>query len=301
MNTKNKEKDVEEQTAVVAAEQTAGTALEVIDYGDDAGLGMEDIGSDEIKIPLLRVLQANSPQCDESDGKHIIGAKPGMILNTSTGEIYDGKVGLVMIPCEREHKYIEYRPRMVNGGGFIGAREPDDALIRDLIAKQGKFGKLSNGVTDRDGQGNALNGTEIQQTFSLYAILVAANGTEFRALVPFASTQIPIYQGFVGRMDGIKYEGPNGKVRPPAWAHRWRLITTPQSNKKGKFFGWNISLEVKKADGSDDEPIKSRQKLTARLYLEGRAFYDLIKAGKAQADHAADAVTGVEKDDEIPM
>lgn len=38
----------------------------VVDFGEDAGVGMENIDKSEVRIAWLAVLQSNSPQCDES-------------------------------------------------------------------------------------------------------------------------------------------------------------------------------------------------------------------------------------------
>ena len=48
----------------------------------DAGMGMENVGSEDVKIPFLRILQDLSPQVKEGKGEYIQGAKPGMIINS---------------------------------------------------------------------------------------------------------------------------------------------------------------------------------------------------------------------------
>ena len=76
---------------------TTGAEIEafgVADFEADAGAGMENVTADDLQIPFLSILQSNSPQLDESEGKYIDGAKAGMILNTVTNEIFDGKIGL---------------------------------------------------------------------------------------------------------------------------------------------------------------------------------------------------------------
>ena len=67
-NTKGSKNEVPTTTMMPPPEQTA---LE-IDYGDDAGQGYENQDMSFRKLPMLVVLQANSPQVVESKGKTII-------------------------------------------------------------------------------------------------------------------------------------------------------------------------------------------------------------------------------------
>ena len=62
--------------------------------GDHAGAGLENVDSESIAIPFLRVLQSNSPQCDEAQAEFMEGARPGMFLETVSGELFDGKRGI---------------------------------------------------------------------------------------------------------------------------------------------------------------------------------------------------------------
>ena len=55
----------------------------------DAGLGNENVGTDDLAIPRLDLIQQLSPQIDKSSPKYIEGAETGHIFNTLTGEVYD--------------------------------------------------------------------------------------------------------------------------------------------------------------------------------------------------------------------
>ena len=60
-----------------------GGALMVIDFAADAGMGLENMTSQDMAIPFFNVLQKLSPQCDTVEG-----AKAGMIFNTVTEQSY---------------------------------------------------------------------------------------------------------------------------------------------------------------------------------------------------------------------
>src|SRR6266550_5782372 len=133
-------KEEKEGTAVEMLKK-ASTDLAVIDYGDDEGLGLENVDVNELRVPILRMLQALSPQCKPVSPGGTDGAKPGMILNTSTGEVMEGEAGFEFIPVMRDHNYVEYVPRE-SGGGFVAIRPVDDEEVLMLRAEQGRFGKL---------------------------------------------------------------------------------------------------------------------------------------------------------------
>lgn len=301
MNTKTKEKEAPQQELT---EQPKGTGLAVVDFGEDAGAGMENVQAGELKIPFLVILQKNSPQVNPPAQGGVAGAVAGMIFNTATGELHDGEVGLPFVPCYRDHKYLEFTPRNL-GGGFVAIYEPNDPKVLDLVAKQGKFGRLWTG-TKRNEKGEPLDGTEITETYSLAGIFPAPDGT-FRAIASFASTQIKKYQAFMQRQTNMKYANPRSTdaaplpaVQPPLWAHRWRLRTQFEKNKKGDFFGWTLTLDSKNPDGTEAPYIKSLIRTSDPLYVDAKDFNAVMSGGKAKADYAKAGPAAEAGDDKDP-
>ena len=277
-----KEKPLTEDTKPgTALEQSPkpGTALELYDPGEDAGAGMEDVTMEERRIPFLRILDPKSPQCKPTSQGGLPGAKGGALLNTSTNQVYDGEVGVTIIPCSRDQRYVEYIKRNEDGsgGGFVGVHEPDEDIVLKLRAEHGKFGKLPMGVVDDQEH-------ELTQTFYLACIVIAPNGESFRAYVGFTSTQIKKYQAFVDRYDNIKYQGRDGLVKPALWAHRWHLKTQYESKGTFSWYGFVISLAEKNPDGSEREPRASLMKSDNPLYIAGKEFYTLLRGGVVKAD-----------------
>ena len=70
----------------VATKASASLAL----FGDDAK-GFDNMTQDDLALPFVRILGQLSPQVTMGDAKYIESAKPGMIYNTVTNELYDGK------------------------------------------------------------------------------------------------------------------------------------------------------------------------------------------------------------------
>lgn len=299
-NTKDKVEATPEAEKQLPVGQTTGTALAVVDIDEeDRGAGLKNIDNDERKIPFVRLLQTNSPECDETDGKYVPGAKAGLFMNTSTRQLY---AKLILIACARDRKFIEYTPRAI-GGGFVAVHGPKDDLIVALRAQYGKFGKLPRGVTRRDDQGQALDGTEIVESCELYSILIdPETGAKFRAIVPFQSTQITKYQTFIDRSDSFEYQLAGGElVKPPIYAHKWLMTSTTEKKKKGTIKGYVLGLLEKKPDGSDDVSIKSFIKKSDPLYAMAKDFGKFVEEGKAEVDYGAAAPEDAKEEVEHEM
>ena len=79
--------------------------------GASSGGGLEEVTSEDIQIPFLRVLQALSPQIKKSDPAYIKGAEQGGIFNTVTKKFWSGDEGVLVIPVHFQKKLLEFVPR----------------------------------------------------------------------------------------------------------------------------------------------------------------------------------------------
>ena len=117
------------QSKAVAKQKQEDKSLMVSPYGEeDIGAGFEGFTADDIAIPFINILQKLSHQVDEDDALHIDGAKAGMLFNTVTEELFDGKDGIMFIPVHRVHSYSEWVPRDM-GGGFVAQHDPLDPVV----------------------------------------------------------------------------------------------------------------------------------------------------------------------------
>lgn len=273
------------------------------DYGADAGAGFENVGSDELLVPFIRILQALSPQCDEANGGAAFNpaARPGMVINTATAELFDGKRGFAYLPAHRDHTFPEFIPRDA-GGGFVSVWSAADPRLPALQAAQGRFGKLA-----------LESGNELTETFSLYGLMVPfresfdpARGVPtlddldldaaMQSVIGFTSTQIKTYRTIIARLAAVIGQPP----RFPLFAHVWHVRTVPQKNKKGSFFGWSFGLL------GAGVPQLARLRTSSGLYQQAKAFNELLRAGAVRANYAAegggeDAGDSASEDGEVPF
>ena len=79
----------------IKAKENGSVAL----FGNDLQKGFENMTQEDMALPFIRILGQLSPQVTEGDAKFVEGAKPGMIYNTVTNDLFDGKKGIKVIPC----------------------------------------------------------------------------------------------------------------------------------------------------------------------------------------------------------
>ncbi len=209
----------------LAVAGTKGGEVAVFDYGEDAGSGYENQTAKDIAIPFLNVLQSNSPICSEEDS----GARPGMLMNSVTNELFSGKEGIGFVPVTTRHSFVEWVPRD-QGGGYVGEYAIDaPEVARARQQAGGKLGKL-----------RLENGNDLIETFTIIGIKLDDEGApEGPMIVAASSTKIKPYRGLMTRLRTYLHPTPNGrKVQPPLFAHKVSIKTEKQSNNKGEFFNF---------------------------------------------------------------
>jgi hypothetical protein len=177
--------------------------LQAVDYGADAGAGLENLTQDELSIPFVRLAQPLTPTVIEGD------MAPGDIFNSATGDVYEDPSFVI---AARDRNFVEYVPRD-NGGGFVGIHPPDEPEILALREAQGRFGALET-----------EDGNEIIETMYLYGLI--------------GDPPEPVILSFVS-----KVRVGDDLMTPPIFAHRWKLASVQEKNDKGTFFGWRITPE----------------------------------------------------------
>ena len=82
-------------------------------FSQDAGIGVQDLTTEDLAIPFLKVLQKMSPELDDLD------VRAGDIFNTVTKEGVSGKDGVRVVPCAYRLEYIEWEPRGTGSGAPV--------------------------------------------------------------------------------------------------------------------------------------------------------------------------------------
>lgn len=238
------------------------TALAIIsDLEQDAGAGFDSMTQDDYALPFLRLLTNTSPEVGSVDG-----AMPGMILNTVTGELFDGKKGITVIPCAYVRQYIEWAPRGSGSGAPIHIYPATSDILSQTHKEPG------------DNKDYLDNGNYIENTANHYVMVLDAEGVPSPALIVMKSTQLKKSRKWNSMMQSVKMQGKNGLFTPPMFSQTYKLTTTAESNDKGKWFGWEIERI-----GAVEDP---------GVYQTCKAFATSISAGEVKVKHeSAEAQT----------
>jgi len=212
----------------VATVAVVGTAVALAgEFEDFAGLGMDQVSTDDMSIPFLRVLAQLSPQVNKRDGAYVQGAEAGMIYDTVANEVFDGEQGVLVVPCYYSRRYVEWKPRE-KGGGYVNSYGANDPIVN---------------TTYRDDRGNDVlpNGNLLSNTAQFFLLRLDESGIPQRCLLTMTSTQLKKARKWVTQMQSRTAMGKNGLYTLPMMSQVYRLRTVEERNDKGSWFGWEVA------------------------------------------------------------
>lgn len=298
-------------------EKKADGALgQVINYGEFAGQGTEEITSRDTTTPYLAVLQSGSPQTKEGSAQFIEGATPGMLFNSVSRKLYpalirDGKpapAGIYFQPAVYRHEWEEREaPQGENQGKFVGRREFNDAEVAAAI----KQWEAANGRKFTKSYVLA-NGHHVSEAYTLIGFVQTEENATAQAnlgqgdliSITFNSTKIKPFRDLMARLWGVY-------GNPPLFAHRIKINTKliPRTNDNGQnrdSYNFVLQPAVNNDVTASMIPLKTEDGSAIHpLILAGKALNDAFKAGQIKraegdVDHA-DGAAGTKSDANIPF
>jgi hypothetical protein len=233
----------------------------------DAGAGMDNMGTEDLALPFLKILSGLDPVLDENEE-----ARKGDIYNTVTSTPFKGKVGVRVVPCAYQRRFIQWSPRGSGNGAPIGIFDPSQ-----------KRPKTERSPDDNKEYVVGGDGSYIEETHQHFVLLLKDDGTMETALIAMKSTQLKKSRKWNSMMASRTVKGKNGAFTPPRYSHIYHLKTVSEENSKGSWHGWEMSCEGVIQDGD--------------LYARAKAFAESITAGEVVVKHTDDD----EKGDKTPF
>ena len=178
------------------AKQETTTALAIMsDLEQDAGAGFDSMTQDDYALPFLRLLTNTSPEVGSLDG-----AMPGMVLNSVTGELFDGKKGILVVPCAYIRQYIEWAPRGQGSGAPVHIYPATSDILSQTSREPG------------DNKDYLPNGNYIENSANHYVMVIDQDGVPNPALIVMKSTQLKKSRKWNSMMQSVKMQGKNGNA-----------------------------------------------------------------------------------------
>lgn len=234
--------------------------LKFLHEGDNAQ-GFEQISSDTMAVPFLRILQPLSPQVQEGADEYIEGAKPGMLFNTVAKIVYGSEIKVIALRFERV--FIEWRP---NREGFKGYHSPENA---ERIT-----------VTKEFGAWKTSEGNNLQENY-VYMLLIVGHEQEGPLVMSLASSMIKTAREWNRLM--ITQILPNGQRALP-WYMVWNLSTEMRKSEKGMWY-----VPIVRFDRYIDETQAGIARQERKALPARQVDYAQIEHAGGDAEKAANA------------
>lgn len=245
----------------------------------DDDSGFEGMDASHFVIPYLGLLQPLSPQVLEAKEQYIPGAKPGMLYNSVTNRIFDGKQGVRFIPVHVQHQQVEWVPRD-QGGQLIARHEVDEPAVIDARQKF-PVGKAPFG-----------DGNELIETFYVYGLMIEPDGRFERVVVSFKSTDINEYKKWMTKARSVQKIVEGRVVTPPLYSHFFRMRSIAKNKNNYDWYGWAVRFDGENAD-TTEIPEDSQ------IYREAKDFRNLAKTNRVRTADTTVTNEGEENTDEL--
>lgn len=213
-------------------------------------------------VPMVYVLQSNSPQVNKRGDAYVQDAEPGDLwLKNAAKPIVKGMEGVIFQPVHFQWAWVEWKP---NRGGFVAAHNerPSDAVQKQLDPMDDRLSWVRS------------SGNEVVETCYVYGLV----NMDVPYVIPLSSSGYKVAKDWNSNARARKHNG-----RPiPLFATKYRLKTVFRSNDRGEWFTLGFEFE---------EGMPSKEQL-----VNGLEFFKSVSSGDKRAENPH-----VEADNEIPF
>ena len=224
----------------------------------DAGLGNSEVDSEVLSIPFLKTNLSNTIQEENR------GCLKGDLYNTVDGQIYDGKKGILVIPCHFQRRWIQWSP--------IDDDQRAPIAIFEKASDCPPTARLKK--DEKDNKDYLLDGSGhyVEETHQHYVLICKDDGTLDAVMIAMKSTSLKASRNWNALIKTRRFPKSDGtSFNPPRFSHIYRLNTVMQSNGTMSYAVWNAKLE--------------KQVSNINAYNEAKMFQQSIQKGEVEVKH----------------
>lgn len=206
----------------------------------DAGVGVSTDAADNI-VPLIYVLQAQSPQCLKQKPEYIKGAEAGMFWPRGSKDLWEGEEeGIRVVPAHFSKCWVEWKP---DRGGFV-ARHAE----RPEVAEQVKNPKDPEQTIWVMPSGNVLN-----ESREFIVMVLDKFDSPSPFVVSFTGSNHTAARAWMSLIN--RKQTPKGN-KASIFEYVYEMKTVAKSNDKGDWYG--ITVDDTDERTSDDTYLLAR-------------------------------------------
>jgi len=224
----------------------------------------------DMLIPMLRILQALSPEVEKKGISYLPGAEPGMgLLKNAPNPLIDMDKGILFQPVYANKAVVEWIPRQSGGGGGGG-----------FVGTYPEMPKTATQVPDPNNPKRMLtvnkeNGNLLVETRYHGGFIIDEEGKAppMPAVIPFSSTGHTVAKGWNTLMAQKIFEGQ----RVDSWAVYYRIRTRLKVRGTQSWYIFDITDA---ATPSEENSHLGYVAPTPSDFDRGKALYDSLASGK---------------------
>jgi len=226
---------------------------------EDSGMGLQNLSSNDMQTPILRLLQANSPICKKSDPAYVQGATEGDFYNNVTGKVYSGEEGINVIPCHFEKVYIEWK---AGRNGLAGIHPSDTPKLAELRTVKNQEGREVQVLP---------NGNEFVETNQHYILILNEDGTFEPAVLGMSSSALSASRRWNTLMKQVILKKDGRSFIAPSFYTVYKVQSKTSVKDKYSWASFNISPVG---------PVSS-----VDVYNAAKNFHRSIAEGRVKVKH----------------
>ncbi len=214
-------------------EKSTEVAMPSGDWGDYAqqheAAGLSRAAEDNV-VPMIGIIQSNSPQLIRKHEKYLEGAMSGDIIvkGTDKGFVNGEEQGLLFQPCHFVKAWVEWQPRD-DGGGYIARHQTLPADARKITRKDGK-----------EVMGSPRGTEYVETRYHAGFLIDEETGQGLPYIIPFTGSLHQVSKEWQTLMGARRT--PQGFVLP-SWVGKYRIKTRMRTKGSDSWFVYSISLD----------------------------------------------------------
>lgn len=232
-------------------------------YAEDAGTGMETISNDEVMVPRIALLQSMSPAVKKKGAEYVDGAEEGMFLNRISQKLYNGDVGMTVVPMNIRQTLVEFSSRD-DGGNFIADHSNNLGLWDETPYDDQKGGKFTE------------TGNRLVKSFEFLVCIIEESGEISPALINFSSSQYKKGKQWFSQLRQLQIKLETGKmINPATFYSAYTLRSAMESKDSNTWMGYKITRKCDTVSLDDGIDIYKFCRDFAKSYLKGEVKVQL--------------------------